>query len=138
MARIFAGGWFPNKGKINPQSVAAAGTANSPWINVFDAYKLLMNINCGALGGGSVQASFLQATDNAGTGSKALTAGTFVAPAAITVDGTLQQIEANPEDLDRLASPMFTFVRLVLTNTGGTGALLAADMFNVDPLYKTA
>lgn len=110
----------PVKEAIDPQSVAAAGTAATGWIAAKDAENFLAVIQGGALGGGSVAASFTQATDGSGTDSKALS---ITAPTALSVNNTQSEIDVNPNDLD-LANN-FTHFKMTLTVTGGTGALVA-------------
>src|SRR4051812_5037262 len=64
---------YPIAGAVQPQSVAAAGSVNTGWLKVPAASKwLVAQLLCGVLGGGSVQVDVEQATDNAGTGAKAL------------------------------------------------------------------
>lgn len=118
-------------GQIPPQSVAASGTAQSGWVDVSAGINVLTTISVGALGGGSVAASWQQATDSSGTGAKALSG--FGTGTAMASNNKTQQIDNDPEVLD--INNGFKFVQLTLTNTGGSGALLAADVRTASPRY---
>ncbi len=120
----------PVKGQISPQSVAAAGHANSDWVDASQGINILTEVTLGALGGGSVALTFEQATSAGGAGGKALSAFTGGTSA---VDNTKLEIDNAPEAMD--AENGFTFVRAVLTNTGGTGALVAATVHVASPRY---
>lgn len=118
---------FPLKSVIAPQSVAAAASATSGWVDAGDAEKVTTVVNLGALGGGTVALTFEQARDADGGGAKALSAWTGGAVATtLTVDN-------QPELLDLEGG--FSHVRAKLTVTGGSGALVSAALFGTGPRY---
>lgn len=119
----------PQKGKVAPQSVAAAANVTSGWIAAADAPDFLVQINMGALGGGTVTPSFEQASDSGGTGAKALTTGADVT--AIAVNDTQRTLQFASRVLDHANG--FTYFRLKLANVGGTGALVSASIHAVKP-----
>lgn len=110
---------FPTKAAIPPQSIAAAGTADTGWVQVPPGSKWLsVALNTGALGGGSEQVDVLQAQDNSGTGSKALVTN------LITEAGN-NKTDDGDVDLDTMdINNGFSYVKVRVTNTGGTGALV--------------
>lgn len=120
----------PVKAQINPQSVAAAGHANSGWVDAGQCINILTEVNLGALGGGSVALTFEQATSSGGAGAKALS--TFTGGTS-AVDNAKMEIDNAPEGLD--AENGFTYARAVLTVTGGTGALVAATVHAASPRF---
>jgi hypothetical protein len=125
---------LPQVEKIVPQSVAAAGNATSGWVSADSAPDFLAVINTGALGGGTVTPTFEQATDNAGTGAKAISG--WDAGAALSANNA-QSIVMNPAGALKLDTANgFKFFRLKLSNVGGTGALVSASLHGVLPRYR--
>ena len=113
---------YPIKGGINPQAIAAAGTQTSGWLDAKDGEWLKGTLLNGALGGSTLtNLKVEQATSAAGAGAKDLVTNVVN---ALQVAGTHVQFEvqlANALDLDG----GFRYVRVSVTNTGGTGALQA-------------
>src|SRR5438105_10801403 len=100
---------IPVGGILNPQSVAAAGTATGTWVDARTAAWWVALCQAGALGGGVAIFNLQQATDNAGTGAKAVAN----APGSATKTPTAGQglyIDVDPQALD-LANSFF-FVAL--------------------------
>jgi hypothetical protein len=122
---------LPVKGAIAPQSVAAAGNATSGWIDASDGTNIITVVNGGALGGGTVALSFEQATDNAGTGAKAVSSAAV--GAGLSSNNTQFQVDNAVEKLDH--NNGFKFFRAKLTVTGGTGALIGATVHLGSPRY---
>jgi len=124
---------FPTKGAINPQSIAAAGNATSgaTWLDARDGSKWAsIRALFGALGGGSVQIDLLQATDAAGTGSKALVTNAITG----TVNNSQQQADVDLiKTLD--TNNGYGFIQVKATNTGGTGALVGVDVILGPPRF---
>ena len=110
---------------INP-SAQAAGTANSGWVSVADAHRLLAIVQVGTLGSSAtVDAKIQQATSSGGAGAK------DISGAAITqiTSGNNQQalINVGVEQLD--VNGGFNYVQLSITvgtaATGTAGLLLS-------------
>lgn len=138
MPKILASDYFPKKTTINPQSVAAAASVTSTYVAVNDCFAIYALFMMGALGGGTVTCSFMQATSAAGAGAKALTAtgsyGAFTA-VANAVDITQTEIEAATDAMD-LANG-FYFLAIKVTVAGGSGSLLSAVLHSIDPDFKS-
>lgn len=122
---------LPIGGALPPQSVAAAGTAVTGWVDVSQGINVLTTINVGALGGGSVALTWQQAQDSSGTGAKALAA--FGTGSAMSSNNKTQMIDNDPEGLD--INNGFKFVQGTLTVTGGSGALVSATVQQASPRY---
>ena len=117
---------YPGAGAIAPQSVAAAGNATTggTYLAVPPHTKwAIVRTLCGALGGGSEQVDVLQATSSAGAGSKALVTNLRTA----AVNNTQFDDEVNLDSLLDINNG-FAFLQAKITNTGGTGALVAAHV----------
>jgi hypothetical protein len=115
---------YPVAGGINPQSVAAAGnaTTGATYLAVPAGAKwLIVHTVTGALGGGSEQVDVLQATSSAGAGSKALVTNLRTTAA----NNSQFDDEVNLDTLLDINNG-FAFIQVKITNTGGTGALVAA------------
>jgi hypothetical protein len=111
-------------GHVPPQSLAAAGIGTGPWIAVTPGAKwLIVALLSGALGGGSEQVDIEQATSAAGAGAKALATAAI---SAQTVNNRVDETEVSLDLLD--INNGFAFVRAKVTNTGGTGALVALSV----------
>lgn len=108
---------------IKPQSVAAAGTAVSGWIDCSEAHTIAALLLAGALGGGSVAITWQQGDTNAGGNAKEC----FAASGAITTNDTEGWYEYAVDSLDINAG--FRWVQATATVTGGTGSLLALGIF---------
>lgn len=116
---------------IAPQSVAAAGTANSGWMKVDDCINVQTLVKLGALGGGTVTLTWQQANTAAGGGAKALSwtgGSSAVNNASLVTDD-------DPDKLD--INNGFAWVRATLTNVGGTGALVSAVIQKCNPRFTT-
>lgn len=124
--------FFPVEGgSIAPQSVAAAGTAASGWIDCAEAHTIAMLLMTGLLDVGRVEVTWEQAKTNAGGDAKALDTGGFAQHnTALNADNTETWIEGNVEELD--INNGFRFVKATITGgatLGGAGALIAAALF---------
>lgn len=127
-------GDIPVGGILNPQSVAAAGTATGTFVDARTAAWWVALCQAGALGGGVATFSVVQATDSSGTGVKVIAN----APGSATKAPTLAQglyIDVDPQSLD-LANSFF-FIAVKVSNVGGTGALVAGALIACDPHYAT-
>lgn len=114
--------YYPIKGEVAPQSVAAAANAVSSWLDAKDGNRLHIALLLGVLGGGTVSVDVLQATDNAGTGSKALSTGIIAGQATNNT-----QVQADLDLHNNLdLTNGYRFVQVRINNVGGTGALVAA------------
>ena len=117
---------YPVAGAIPPQSVAAAGNATTggTYLAVPAGAKwAIVRTLCGALGGGSEQVDVLQATSTGGAGSKALVTNLRTAAG----NNTQFDDEINLDSLLDINNG-FAFIQVKITNTGGTGALIAAHV----------
>jgi hypothetical protein len=118
---------FPNAGAaaaIFPQSIAAAGNAVTPWVQVpVGAKWAIVRLWTGALGGGSEQVDLEQATSAGGAGAKAL--ATNVRTSAVNNQQFDDELNID-STLD--INNGFNFIRAKVTNTGGTGALVAVGL----------
>ena len=123
---------LPLLGDIAPQSVAAAGSAQSGWMDAGSCINVHTEINLGALGGGTVTATWEQATTSAGAGAKSLSAWTGGSSATNNANIS---VDNDPEKLDIAGG--FRYVRLTLANVGGTGALCSAVVQGASPRYAT-
>lgn len=112
---------YPVAVAVQPQSVAAAGVVTTAYVKVPANSKwLAVATLCGALGGGSEQVDVLQATDTSGTGSKALVTNLRTN----AVNNTDTDDDVNLDTLMDINNG-FNCVAVKITNTGGTGALVA-------------
>jgi hypothetical protein len=112
---------YPVAGKVPPQSLAAAASANTGWIQIpMDSKWAMVQLLTGVLGGGSEQVDLQQATDAVGTGAKALQTAAIID----AVNNDTQDYEANLDMLLDFANN-FSYIRALVTNTGGTGALVS-------------
>ena len=123
---------FPVGTILNPQSVAAAGNATSPFIDAGSAAWWLALCQAGALGGGTATFKWRQATDSSGTAAKDVTGNPGSATKAPTAGQGLY-IDLDPQALD-LANG-FRFIALRIDNVGGTGALVSGAVQACDPHY---
>lgn len=118
---------YPNAGLANavfPQSIAAAGNAVTPWVAVPAGARWMKTVLLtGVLGGGSEQLDYEQATSVAGAGAKALK--TNQRTSAVNSQQFDDEIDLD-SNLD--INNGFNFVRAKVTNTGGTGALVAISL----------
>jgi hypothetical protein len=116
---------------IFPQSVAAAGVVTSPWVAVpTGARWAIVRLWTGVLGGGSEQVDLEQAKDAAGTGAKTMVLALRVA----AVNSQQYDDEASLDNVMDINNG-YAFVRVKVTNTGGTGALLACGFSMGPPLF---
>jgi hypothetical protein len=128
---------FPVVAQISPQTVAAAGTATSGYVQFVDGDHIFGHVIAGAISSSSsVTCSWVQATDDQGTSAKALTAGDFdSATFSATEDDTNKVVPAGlRSDLD-LANN-FTYVALRVAVTGGTNAVLAGEVRRGPASYR--
>jgi len=132
--KISARDYFPVRTVISPVSAAAASTTTSTYVLVNDCYRVMGVFNLGALTGGTVTCSFMQATSAAGAGAKALSAGNFAA-VANAVDNTQTIIEGETDLLDDEAGFIYVAVRCVVAS--GSGSLISASLHAVDPDFKS-
>ncbi|MBQ1480635.1 MAG: hypothetical protein IIZ30_11415 [Sphingomonas sp.] len=115
---------------------AAPGTITTPWIDARTFFSLLALISIGVLGAGAtVDASFEQATSNAGAGAKAVAGSAIGQIVKATGDSKQALINIRPEDLDKNGG--FKFVRLTIT-IGGAPSFLSALVLGLDPRYGAA
>ena len=107
-------------------SAQAAGTLSSGWVDMRKFLSLLALVNVGVFGASAtVDANLQQATDNTGTGAKAITGK--VITQLLAAGGNNRQVAINlrPEQLD--VTNLFAFVRLnvvVGTAASQTNALV--------------
>lgn len=107
----------PVLGRVAPQSFAANDTHQTAWMDAGLGAWIFAILHLGAVSAGGVMTlTWLQATDSAGTGSKALNTGAFAALAE-TVAGAYA-MEDHVEQLD--VANGFRFVRATLTCTVNT------------------
>ncbi len=86
----FGKDYFPQLAAIPPQSVAAAGSKSTPYVQLGPDYQgLIAAILAGALGGGSVATTFQQAKKVAVAATGTLTGTTVVAGNTCTVNGVV-------------------------------------------------
>ena len=110
----------------------AAGTVTSGWVSAANFQKFLAKVQAGVLGaGGTVDASFKQATDNAGAGAKAV--GT--AATQITVSGNAALIDLDAGQLD--VEGGFGFIELSVT-VGTATSFVSAALLGFNPRYAPA
>lgn len=115
-------------GKIAPVS-QAAGTVSTGWIDAGSVLWLAALIQTGVLGASAtVDAIFQQATDNSGTGAKAVTGAAITQMVKATDDNRESILELRNDALD-LANN-FRFVRLTLT-VGAAASLVSATVLGV-------
>ena len=116
---------YPNAGPANaifPQSLAAAASVTSQFVQLpVGARWAIVSLLTGALGGGSEQVDLLQATSAGGAGSKALM--TNLRTSAVNNQQFDDEVNLDSA-LD--VNNGFIFVAVKVTNTGGTGAQVAA------------
>jgi hypothetical protein len=113
-------------------SSQAIGTSVSGWISAANFQKYLAKIQAGVLGAsGTVNASFQQAQDNAGTGAKAV--GVAIAP--ITVNNQCALLELDAQQLD--VEGGFGFIELSVT-VGTAASETSAALFGFNPRYAPA
>lgn len=114
----------PTVADIPPQSIAAAGSATSGWVDASTASAFIARANLGALGGGTVTLSFEQAQAGATGAVDAGTAKALTGGGASAVDNANIEADVDPGALDHKNG--FKFFRAKLANVGGTGALSSA------------
>lgn len=115
---------------------AAVGTITTPWVDARTFHSLLAILATGVLGAGAtIDASFEQATSNAGAGVKAVPGSAITQIVKATGDSKQVLININGADLDKNGG--FKFVRLTIT-VGGAPSLLSAIILGLDPRYGAA
>lgn len=119
---------YPLAGAIRPQSVAAAGSVSTGWIAAGDALAFArITVNLGVLGGGSEAVKLEQAQDSGGTGAKDLETAANLGLSGLNTNNTDKEADYRiHENID--TDNNFTHFRATLTNTGGTGALVAVTV----------
>lgn len=108
-------------------SVAAAGTLQSAWFDTGGSESILCVVGIDA-GAGTPALSFQQATDNAGTGAKALSGwgiGTY--------DATNKNIMVNNDPALLDVANKFRYVQATVTITGGAGTLTSLNVHGARP-----
>ena len=107
---------------INPVS-QGAGTANSGWVSMKDAKRVLGLVMVGVFGASAtVDAKFQQAKDGSGTGAKDVTGKSITQ--LLAAGGNNKQAEINVADDELDSENGFCFVQLSITV--GTAATLIA------------
>lgn len=122
-------------GFIPPQS-AAVGALSSGWVDMRTFYSLLASLSVGVIGGGgTVDVKIEQASDNAGTGVKAVTG--LAATQLLKAGGDNRSVAINvrQEDLDK--NNGFRFVRLTVT-VGVAATFVSGTLVGLDARYGTA
>jgi hypothetical protein len=126
-------------GAIDPQSATTVKT--TAWVSMLNWLNIMAVIHTGAISAtGTVDAKLQQATDNAGTGAKALnnTSGAAKALVQLTAAANGSQqflINARPDEFD--VNGGFTFVQLSVT-PAVAAALISAELYGFDPVYGVA
>lgn len=129
-------GDIPIGGVLKPQAIAAAGNATGAWVDARSAAWWVALLSVGAGGGiGSAAFTIVQATDNSGTGSKAVTGTPGTGTTTLTVDGTSAAFNLDPQSLD-LANSFF-FIAIKCAMTGGTNSVASGVLVACDPHYAT-
>jgi hypothetical protein len=117
---------YPNAGAGNgvfPQSLAAAAAVTGPYVQVPPGAKwAIVRLLTGALGAGSEQVDVLQAQSAAGLNAKAL--ATNIRTSAVNNQQFDDEVNI---DLSLDINNGFNFIAVKVTNTGGTGALVAVN-----------
>ena len=123
---------------LDPVSSSAAQT--SAWVAVQNFHSFLALVDVGAFGASAtVDFKLMQAKDNSGTGSKALTNASTGATKAITqllaAGGNNRQafINARASDLDQLNG--FGYIAMVLT-VGTAASLVSAELLGFYPRFE--
>lgn len=127
---------IPIGGVLKPQAIAAAGNATGAWVDSRTAAWWVALLSIGAGGGiGSGLFSIVQATDNVGTGAKAVAGSPGSATSTLAVDGASSALDIDPQALD-LANSFF-FIAIKCAMTGGTNSIAAGTLVACDPHYAT-
>lgn len=115
---------YPLAGNIAPQSVAAAASVSTGWVDALNNKWASLSVLIGA-GAGTAAVKLEQATSSGGAGVKDLLTA---AQLGITAQGTGQaQADGDlPDNLDIAGG--FRWIRATLTMTGGAGTLAAVTM----------
>ena len=115
---------------LNPVS-QAAGTITTGWIDMGEFAYLAAIVQTGVMGAsGTVDAIFQQATDNSGTGAKAVTGAAITQMVKATDDNRQSILEIREDALDMANN--FRFVRLSLT-VGTATSLVSALVLGTHP-----
>jgi hypothetical protein len=128
-------------GAINPSS-QAAGTANSGWISLANARRVLAIIQVGTFGAAAtVDAKIQQAKDLAGTGAKDVAGKSIVQLLAAGGNNVLSLIDVNADELD--VNNGYSAVQLSITvgaaATQTAGLVLGGDTrFNPASAFNAA
>jgi hypothetical protein len=113
------------KGAVAPQSVAAAGTATSGWVDV-GPNKWAKVVSCLGAGAGTAAVKLEQATSSGGAGAKDLITA---ANLGITAQANSTQVQADGNiDANLDLAGGFRWIRVSLTVTGGAGTLACASL----------
>jgi hypothetical protein len=124
---------FPIGGVLKPQAIAAAGNATGGWVDARSAAWWVAMFAIGAGGGiGSGSFTIVQATDNSGSGAKAVS---VPAATVLNVDGTFGQVDVDPQNLDLANSFFFIAIKCVMT--GGTNSVASGVLCATDSHYET-
>jgi hypothetical protein len=126
---------------LDPASQAASAIT-SAWVSVQNFHSFLGLLDVGVFGGSAtVDFKLMQAKDNAGTGSKALTNASTGAAKAITQllaaggNNRLAAINARSSDLD--ATNGYNYIAMVLT-VGTAATLVGAVLLGFVPRFDPA
>lgn len=123
---------IPIQGVLKPQAIAAAGNATGAYVDARTAAWYVALCSIGAGGGiGSGAFTIVQATDNTGTGVKALSGPSKT----LNTDGASGVMDVDPQSLDLANGFYFFAVKCVMT--GGTNSIAAATVVACDPHYAT-
>lgn len=119
---------IPTKSILAPQSVAAAGTASSGWVDAATALRLVAACGVGA-GTGSAAFTWEQGDSSSGGNAKAVTGpGTLT---LLTTEHGCTEVKAEQLDL----ANGFRWVSVKVTVTGGSGTFCAAAVLGAEPRY---
>ena len=116
---------------IDPQINAASAAKTSSYISANKYARIYAVASLGALDSGTETLQLYQATDSSGTSAKVLGAS-----AASATNGARIEVQANTDAMDTAGGFTFVAVRITDSGAGGTGALVSAVMFGIDPDYK--
>ena len=113
-------------------SSQAIGSSVSGWISAANFQKYLAKIQAGVLGaGGTINASFQQAQDGAGTSAKAV--GVAIAPIIVNNQCALLELDAQQLDVEG----GFGFIQLTVA-VGVAASQTSATLFGFNPRYAPA
>lgn len=127
---------IPIGGVLKPQAIAAAGNATGAWVDARTAAWWVALVSIGAGGGiGSGAFTIVQATDNSGSGAKAISGSPGTGTTTLNVDGTSAAKDLDPQALDLANSFFFIAIKCVMT--GGTNSIASGVLVACDPHYGT-